>query len=321
MREDFSFIRVLGLVGTLGLSVAFCVVGGVYGGMWLDKKLGTGGVMLVVGLFFGLGVNIKFPANFTKAPYTIIATGVTTLPQCVEFPFSLINTPASVYEGISPAINEIMPGWVLKNNIFMIKRNEGKYKKRNKAKRTKFVFEVFRPEIVDLMIEARKRLMDVKEIKQIYTEKDIKGLGKNYLLEERRKEGIQAYTFYIQWYALTGLKRKVEEILLKNGKVSDEILKEKSDDERWEHERKIILDEFPGEKIQDLLKKLSEMQKKIAEDVESSKAKDDVRGKKIIPDYEKVHTLASDDEFVKQTWQETEKINKEIEDILSKLKG
>jgi len=55
MREDFSFIRVLGLVGSLGLSVALCVVGGVYGGMWLDKKLGTGGVMLVVGLFFGLG--------------------------------------------------------------------------------------------------------------------------------------------------------------------------------------------------------------------------------------------------------------------------
>ncbi|HDN97713.1 MAG TPA: DUF4954 family protein [bacterium] len=271
------------------------------------------------GLFFGLGVNIKFPANFKKSPYTIIATGVTTLPQCVEFPFSLINIPSSVYEGISPAINEIMPGWVLKNNIFMIKRNEEKYKKRNKAKRTEFVFEVFRPEIVDLMIDARKRLMDVKEIKQIYTEKEIKGLGKNYLLEERRKEGIEAYTFYIQWYALTGLKRKIEEILSKNGKVSEDILREKSDDERWEHERKIILQEFPDEKIPDLLKRLSKMQRKIAEDVESSKAKDDIRGKKIIPDYEKVHTLASDDEFVKKTWQETEKINKEIEDILSRL--
>jgi len=55
MREDFSFLRVLGLIGTLGLSVALCVVGGVYGGMWLDGKLGTRGVMLLVGLFFGLG--------------------------------------------------------------------------------------------------------------------------------------------------------------------------------------------------------------------------------------------------------------------------
>jgi hypothetical protein len=43
------------------------------------------------GLYVGLGVNIKYPADFTQAPYTIIATGVSTLPQKVAFPFSLIN--------------------------------------------------------------------------------------------------------------------------------------------------------------------------------------------------------------------------------------
>ena len=42
------------------------------------------------GVFFGLGCSIKFPTNFTAAPYTIVATGVTTLAQKVEFPFSLI---------------------------------------------------------------------------------------------------------------------------------------------------------------------------------------------------------------------------------------
>ena len=47
------------------------------------------------GTFFGLGVNIKFPSDFTKAPYCIIASGVAALPQKVTFPFSLVNSPAT----------------------------------------------------------------------------------------------------------------------------------------------------------------------------------------------------------------------------------
>eukprot|EP00041_Stephanoeca_diplocostata_P035443 m.1249636 g.1249636 ORF g.1249636 m.1249636 type:complete len:225 (-) comp24701_c0_seq60:3225-3899(-) len=35
------------------------------------------------GVFYGLGCNIKFPTNMTESPYTLIATGVTTLPQKV----------------------------------------------------------------------------------------------------------------------------------------------------------------------------------------------------------------------------------------------
>ena len=110
------------------------------------------------GTFFGLGVNIKFPSDFTKAPYSIIATAVNALPQKVTLPFSLINSPADRFEGISPAYNEIMPGWVLSDNIFTIRRNEGKYRKRNKAKRAKIEFEVFRPEIVDMMVDADMEL-------------------------------------------------------------------------------------------------------------------------------------------------------------------
>ncbi|KAM7456945.1 hypothetical protein BLSTO_02298 [Blastocystis sp. subtype 1] len=33
------------------------------------------------GLFFGLGCNIKYPCNFMNAPYSLIASGITTLPQ------------------------------------------------------------------------------------------------------------------------------------------------------------------------------------------------------------------------------------------------
>jgi hypothetical protein len=65
------------------------------------------------GVFFGLGTCIKFPANYQRSPYTVIATGVCALPQKVEFPFALINTPGESITGLSPAINEISPGWLL----------------------------------------------------------------------------------------------------------------------------------------------------------------------------------------------------------------
>lgn len=270
------------------------------------------------GTFFGLGVNIKFPSNFTEAPYSIFATGVTALPQRISFPFSLINTPAVVYPGISPGYNEIIPAYVLRDNLFALKRNEGKFKARNKARRTKFVFSVFRKDIVDLMINARRLLQDVKEIKEIYTEADIPGLGKNYMLEGSRVHAIETYTFYIRYYALLGLKERIEKSLAEGCDVSD-ILDVPSEDPQWEHRRRILAQEFPGMGIHDLLKMLKDMQEKVARDVEESKRKDDKRGQCIIPDYAEVHIPAEDDKFVRQTWDEAIKLQKEIDRILEKL--
>ncbi|MCD6386380.1 DUF4954 family protein [Candidatus Sumerlaeota bacterium] len=269
------------------------------------------------GTFFGLGVNIKFPADFSRAPYCIIATGVTALPQKIEFPFSLINTPSASYEGISPEFGEIFPGWVLSDNIFTIRRNEGKFRKRNKARRTQFVFEVFRPDIVDLMIDARKRLSNIKEQKELYTGKDIPGLGKNYMLENRRVKGIETYTRYIRYYALMGLKRRVE-ALLAEGKKDElaQIYDTVTDDERWEHERKILLAEFEKKDVAEHLRLLSSMQEEIARDVQRSKEKDDKRGKRIIPDYPEAHKPAAEESFVKETWEATRKLQQEIEEIL-----
>jgi hypothetical protein len=269
------------------------------------------------GIFFGLGVNIKFPSDFTKAPYTIIATAVNALPQKVTLPFSLINSPAERIDGVSPAYNEIMPGWVLSDNIFTIRRNEGKYKKRNKARRAKIEFEVFRPEIVDMMLDARKRLMGVKEQKKVYTDKDIKGIGKNYMMEESRTAGIEAYTFYIKYYALMGLKKQIEksQVTSHKSQVKD-ILTKKTSDPRWEHERQILAQELPNNSAEDDLKLLISMQEKIAKDVQVSKEKDDVRGARIIDDYPQAHAPAAQDSFVKQTHQETAQLKKEIEALL-----
>ncbi|MFH1824148.1 MAG: DUF4954 family protein [Candidatus Firestonebacteria bacterium] len=274
------------------------------------------------GTFFGLGVSIKFPSNFTKAPYTIISTAVSALPQKVTFPFSLINLPANSFPGISPAFNEIFPGWVLLFNIFALKRNEGKYIKRNKAKRCKFAFEVFRPDIIDLIIDARRRLQNIKDKKEVYTNKDIDGLGKNYMLEESKAVGIKVYDFYIKYYALSGLKRKLEEHIKKNEtrEKLKEILNNKTDDSRWEHEKKILNSELKDLGIKKCLEKLIEMQEKVAKDVQISKEKDDERGKKIIDDYDLAHGKAIDDNFVKETRKTTEKLKEEIKNIINKIK-
>ena len=272
------------------------------------------------GMFFGLGANIKFPADFTRAPYSIIASGASTLPQKVTFPFSLINVPAAVYEGISPAFNEIIPAWLLTDNLFTLRRNEGKYKARNKAKRTSFDFDVFRPDTVDMMKDARRCLQDVREVKPLYTDKDIPGLGKNYMLESSRKPAIEAYTFYIRYYALLGLMKNVEALLqsASSEEVAD-LLSTPSDDPTWEHQRQILSEELQDNDVATNLKLLREMQEKVAQDVQESKAKDDRRGRRIIDDYEVAHKPADKDKFVLQTWEETHKMQMQIDELLNRL--
>ena len=192
----------------------------------LWEKLGETGNLLREpwpgeGTFFGLGVNIKFPSDFTKAPYSILASGVATLPQRCEMPFSLINARAESIEGVSPAFNEILPGWVLSDNIYAVLRNERKFAIRNKATRSRLDYEVFRPQIVDLILAARETLRKAEgclpperansytsggvSIGPVYIDKDIPGLGKNFMKESARVEGLKAYTFYVRLYALKGL--------------------------------------------------------------------------------------------------------------------
>ena len=73
-------------------------------------------------------------------------------------PFSLINKPSVNNSGVSPAYNEILPGWALYNNYYMIIRNENKFRQRNKSKRNLFETDVIRQDIVDLMVRARSML-------------------------------------------------------------------------------------------------------------------------------------------------------------------
>lgn len=287
------------------------------------------------GTFFGLGVNIKFPADFTKAPYTIIASGVSTLPQRCEMPFSLINARAESIEGVSPAFNEIIPGWVLGDNIYSVLRNERKFAIRNKATRCKFEYEVFRPQIVERMIAARQVLINAEgklpperahaftsggvAIGPVYIDKDVPGLGKNFMKESARAEGIQAYTFYIQLYALKGLRFAVRFCLEKNQDHRRVLEPGFIGDPRYEHERNILVTEFPGRSIHDLLRELATMSDKMAADILLSKEKDDFRGARIIPDYIHAHTPAAQDHFVATARKEAEELRHEIEGMLAKI--
>lgn len=74
-------------------------------------------------------------------------------------PFSLINKPSVNDSSVSPAYNEILPGWALYNNYYMIIRNENKFMQRNKSKRNAFETQVIRQSIVDLMFSARSQLL------------------------------------------------------------------------------------------------------------------------------------------------------------------
>jgi hypothetical protein len=270
------------------------------------------------GTFFGLGVNIKFPSDFTGAPYSIISTGVDTLPQRLEFPFSLINKPSQIFSGISPAYNEIFPGWVLSDNIYMVRRNEGKYTKRNRARRHAFDFEVFRPDLVDRLVKARDRLRAVSSVREFYMDKDIPGLGKNVLTEKSRLKGMEAYDFYIRHYALSGLFRRLDRFR-KDGKkpTSGVLLAVDPGDGRWEHERSLLAAEGLAERsLRENLETLSDMRLHIARQVQTSKEKDDARGAAILPDYGDTHPPADRDGFVETEREAAVRFKSEIEALI-----
>ena len=51
MKQDW---KAVGSYGTVGIEVVLSVVVGLFGGSWLDKKLGTGPWLTVVGIVYGI---------------------------------------------------------------------------------------------------------------------------------------------------------------------------------------------------------------------------------------------------------------------------
>lgn len=273
------------LIGTLWIEGRGNVGYGANVGSNHTSKLPDQELFAGEGLFYGLGCNIKFPADYRKAAYSVIATGVTTLPQRVEFPFSLISQPFANYKEVPPAYNEIQPAWVLSDNSYAVFRNEAKYLKRNKAKRLICDFRIFRPDIAKQMFNAYEILLRVK-IKRIYTDKDIVELGKNYLTEENRLKALETYKLFLQYFALKELYLGNESNLL------TEIIG-------------LLGIDIPKIDIKSDYKKLF---KQVLTLIINSKMKDHIRGAKIIADYEEWHPDIEDDEVISKLKDQLEKI-------------
>ncbi|HUI92438.1 MAG TPA: DUF4954 family protein [Chitinivibrionales bacterium] len=267
------------------------------------------------GTFIGLGANIKFPSDFSRAPYGIIATGVTTLPQRMEFPFSLINKPSAAPAGAPQSLNELIPGWVLSDNLYAVKRNESKFLKRNKAKRGAFACDTLRPDTIDLIVSARDRLKNAAPAREWYGPADINGLGENFMTEESRKKGVATYDFYIEYYCLCGLAGR-----LAGGAAAVSVFRDATKDPVWEHQRGLCGKEGLAKRgVKENLTRLFQMHEKVAADTKKAKQKDDERGRRVIADYDAAHTQAKDDLFVKETTDKIKKMKAELEQIIAKL--
>lgn len=56
-NRDFRMYENLVFVSQIGISMAMPIFLGVYGGNWLDQKVGTTGIFLLIGILFGVGTS------------------------------------------------------------------------------------------------------------------------------------------------------------------------------------------------------------------------------------------------------------------------
>ncbi len=249
------------------------------------------------GMFFGLGCAVKYPANFMEAPYSIIAAGVKTLPQKLRFPFSLINEPEGYYQEVPPGYNNLIPAWGLSSNLYALKRNESKYRERNRAHRNIFDFRLFKDEILDYMRNALELLKNIDEPKTIYLPDDIPGTGTNMLTEENRIRAIDAYEFFLRFARYEKLKRQLDQ------QNAGELLSGCENKEEVTGSLRAYMDMLP----------------EIIRRTESSRSRDIRRGEAIIPDYRLTHPSVEEDKFVQQVREEIGRELRETEALLANL--
>jgi hypothetical protein len=266
------------------------------------------------GMFFGLGTSVKFPADYSESPYSIIATGVTTFPQKVSMPFSLLNTLSRTYD-LSPAYNEIYPGWVLRKNMYMLQRNSYKYRKRAGDLHPQVNMEIFRPEIMSLVQKARQALAGAGKEQEIYTEETIPPIGKHVMTEQSRREGLEAYDLILAWVALKGLTS----FLHKKKKAVDltSLYTESGDEPAWEITRGFLKKTgLDRNDVATNLEKYLELCGRIEELTFSSRAKDERRGKVIMNDYMSTHIPASEDPVILDLHKAFENEKKQVDAII-----
>jgi hypothetical protein len=167
------------------------------------------------GNFFGLGCSIKFPANYEDAPYSLIATGVSTAPQRVAFPFSLINAPQAPGGPETAGLNEIVPGWMWSDNAYALVRRmykfasgdpEGRYGSladpASTWKTGFFAGRLFAPALARKVLKAHQALRAAPPGSPVYLEDAVPGLGKNFLRPKARERALAAYADYLAFFLM-----------------------------------------------------------------------------------------------------------------------
>jgi hypothetical protein len=246
------------------------------------------------GVFVGLGARIQYPIDLSQSPYTMVACGVTLPPQKVAFPFSLVRAAAEPIPGVPPGTNVLVPAWMLSENLYAVQRAALKFRARDRATRHRLEHEVFRPDVMGLVAAACERLERVSG-KEVYTEREIPGLGRNVLFDRHRMAAARCYRAHLERLDLFRLLESGGGVALDRAETG--------------------FPEFPaGDRRahEDGLGRLASLVEEFGLAVERSKARDEERGPLVIGDYADAHAPTADDPVVRQTWDEVRSIQAKI---------
>lgn len=238
------------------------------------------------GMFFGLGVNVKFPANYRESPFTLIASGVTTMPQRVKFPFSLIRSGDPQLMGVPARLNEILPAWNYARNAYALDRNIYKYAQRGKGALPNSYFSLYGAETVHYAFDAYCRLQ-VNQVQDVYTKEHIDGLGENFLRERVRQKALKTYGEYLERYVLDQMIALVENDASLALQPPRELRRLLSGDLNREVSRVVPM---PAT-FDELVKRYRTLEKEWFDSVAHGLDKDIARGKEIFDDYESAHPI------------------------------
>lgn len=266
-----------------------------------------------MGMFFGLGSSIKFPANFSEAPFTIIASGITCEPQRLAFPFSLVRKCEQTIPGVSNALNELVPGWAYTKNAYAIERNLFKFTQRSKGFPDNLGISLHNADLARQVLDAWRRLQ-VTRPRDYYTEIHIPGLGSNVLREPARQDALSAYKFY--------LERFCSDVALSLLETSPDLLEASSKDVRKLFQGDLLKEIsrlFPmPDSLPNMIKRHRTLEKRWLEKVLRGQDRDFVRGRSIFDDYDAVHPV--DQDFLNWSQQRFEDTRKRCNLILRTLR-
>jgi hypothetical protein len=242
------------------------------------------------GLFFGLCSQVKFPANFSESPWTLIATGTVVPPGRLRLPFSLLRSHAGQE---SP---RVQPGWMWMHNAYALERAELKLASRDRTRAKTCQRPLLHLGVLRLVQEARAALLAVSG-SDSWDSKSLPALGMSWMSESDRKEGVSAYTECLTLAALRTVLADVE------GETLD-----------WA--RQFLSEEFPSLDRNALISRLPGLERLWLRRVRHSRGRDVKRGEEVFDDYASVHPAAKDDETVRSAMLRARETARQIRELV-----